>query len=89
MNRIQPTIHNNGDNAQNLIDQMTDARQALLDAVEAMKAALPHMRNYPTIAGPAFYADDRAEAVRRIEVVQDMAEAYYQDAIALVREEER
>jgi succinate dehydrogenase/fumarate reductase flavoprotein subunit len=86
MRTIRPNVTLNSDTRQTLLDQMTDARNALLDAVKVMKAALPHARNYQADWREA-YREDRDEAVRRIALAQDLAELYYQDAIALVEED--
>ncbi len=81
---ITPRPGLNGDKPNDLLNQLTDARIALLDAVEVMKKALPHARNY--IWEPEMYAEDRARAERRIAAAQDLAEEYYQDAINLLED---
>jgi len=82
---IQPNVNINGDTEEELLLQMLEAKRALLLAVELMKRALPHGRNYQWLGGNSGqrFQDERAEAVRRIEEAQDLAELYYQDAIAL------
>jgi len=80
MQTINPTPYLNGTAEEELLDQMIDARTALFDAVEKMKAALPHGRDYPS---SIHYRNARDEAVRRIAAAQDLADLYYQDAINL------
>ena len=80
MHTIRPNINLNGDKRDDIQDQMIEARQALLDAVEKMEAAMPHGRDYPS---SVHYRIARDEAVRRIAAAQDLAELYYQDATAL------
>lgn len=81
---IRPIPCLNGDREQTLRDQMVAAHNVLLEAAFVMRQALPHGRNYQ-LGGD--YAADRDEAVRRIALAQDLAELYYQDAIALDKED--
>jgi hypothetical protein len=83
MRIIRPTPNLNGDSKETLLDQMITARRALILAAEAMQAALPHGRNYPV----GDYRADRDEAVRRIAAVRDLADLYYEDALALDKED--
>jgi len=46
MKRIKPVPNNNGSPRATLVEDMLDARRALLDPVTAMTAAAPHSRNY-------------------------------------------
>ncbi len=83
MKTIAPQVNNNGTDVDELVGMAVNIRMDLLDVAMAMKRALPHGRDYQTGGD---YEADRAEAERRIAVVQDIAEAYYQDAI-LIKEQ--
>ncbi|RKZ72473.1 MAG: hypothetical protein DRQ48_00245 [Gammaproteobacteria bacterium] len=80
MKRIKPVPNNNGSPRATLVEDMLDARRALLDAVTAMTAAAPHGRDYQHGGD---YPGDWAEARMRIAQAQELADAYYQDAIEL------
>lgn len=44
---IRPILNNNGSSAFDLIDQRRTAMDCLMDAIEALKQATPHGRDYP------------------------------------------
>ncbi len=76
-----PTIHNNGTDGQELLDQVTNAAQALLAAFTAMAAAAPNARDYyvqgDTAAAKA--QNEHAERCTKLRSVlndyRDLAEA--------------
>lgn len=83
--RIRPVPCLNGDQKQTLLDQITRAHHALMEAAMAMSQAAPNGRNYQL--GGDLKAD-RAESDRRIEAVQTIAHQYWLDAVVLAGEEE-
>jgi len=44
---IRPIMNNNGSSAEDLINPRRDAMDALQDAIEALKQAVPNGRDYP------------------------------------------
>jgi hypothetical protein len=76
MNLMIPTVHMNGTSRKELADQLEHAVRAIDTAMEAMREACPHDRDYylqgPT-AGPAAREQHR-NRLRRLEAVQ--AEIY-------------
>lgn len=83
--RIQPIPCLNGDQKQTLLNQITHAHHALMEAAMVMCQAAPNGRNYQL--GGDLKAD-RAESDRRIEAVQAIAHQYWRDAVVLAGEEE-
>lgn len=43
---IVPTIHLNGTSGTELLEQVTDAAQAIYTAIEVLQKAFPHARDY-------------------------------------------
>ena len=80
---IRPAVNLNGDTKQTLLDQTTEARRALQAAAVAMIQAAPHGRNYQT--GGDFQAD-RQEFSRRIKLIQELADLYHQDTVAIAEQ---
>jgi len=80
MHVISPVPNLNGSKEGDLIEHCMNVRTELLWAVQLMLTCLPHPRDYQTGGD---YQADRAEAERRVAVVQSLAEAYYRDAIAV------
>ena len=49
-----PTIHRNGDTAQELLAQITNAGKAIREAQKALQLACPNARNYYTMIPPNY-----------------------------------
>lgn len=78
---IRPTVHGNGTSRGELIDGYTDARSAVLRAIEAMEGCSPNGRDYhPQHASEAFSIAVN-EHVARVRALQVVAEELY--ALAL------
>jgi hypothetical protein len=85
MNTIRPVPNLNGSTREDLARLMMNAAHDLRSSIGAMILALPHPRDYQT--GGTF-ADDRAEAERRIAAVRALADQYELEAIGLIEEAE-
>jgi hypothetical protein len=80
MHRIAPAPCLNGSPAHCLIDQMMEVHRALDAACDVMRKWQPHGRDYQ-IGGD--YSADRAEFVRRLGVVEELAKQYESEAYTL------
>ena len=72
---IIPTVHLNGSSRDSLLEQATDAREALYKAIESLYAAAPNGRDYYVQESNAFRAackqwSDRLDALR--DVLKDL-----------------
>ena len=80
MHRISPAPCLNGSPADALVEQMMQVTDALDAACEAMRRWQPHGRDYQ-IGGD--YQADRAEFVRRLRLVEELAQQYQTEAISV------
>jgi len=84
MHRIAPVPCLNGSSADALVEQFMEVAHALDAACEVMRRWQPHGRDYQ-IGGD--YAADRAEFVRRLRLVEELAQQYQTEAISVRRKE--
>jgi hypothetical protein len=77
MHTIAPVPNINGSKASDLADQMRKVAAALEAASYLMSLHQPHGRDYQ-IGGD--YTADRAEFLRRLKIIHDMAEQYDAEA---------
>lgn len=82
MHSISPVPCLNGSPADVLVDQMMEVHHALDAACELMRRWQPHGRDYQ-LGGD--YQADRAEFVRRLRLVEELAGQYQMEAIAVRR----
>ena len=80
MHQIAPVPNHNGSPADDLAKQMMEVCHALEAALRLMDKWSPHGRDYQ-IGGD--YQADRAECMRRLRVVSELAEQYEREAIAV------
>jgi len=80
MHAIAPVPNLNGSSAQDLADQMMRVSAILKDAVGLMATWQPHGRDYQ-IGGD--YQADRTEFLRRVGLVEALAQQYEREAIAV------
>ena len=78
---IRPTININGTSKDDLIDPRIKAMGLLRDAIEALKQVTPNGRDYPGDDAP--YAADREEHYRRINAMNAIRDAIYEEAIRI------
>lgn len=70
-----PSIHLNGTNGTDLIDQNVEAYEAIRAAIGAVERASPNARDfYPQ--GPDAYREAMAEHVARVKTLTELAEVY-------------
>ena len=74
----------NGSSARLLLDQMMRVHRALLDAATAMRMWQPHGRDYQ-IGGD--YQADHEEYLRRLRLVEELAEQYESEAYSMSKQE--
>ena len=81
---IKPTIHLNGTSKESLLDQVTDAREALNAAIGALNNAAPNARDYYPQGDSAFIQatlEHRNRVTKLVAVcneLSDLAEAIAQ-----------
>ena len=80
MPRIAPVPCLNGSSADALVEQLMEVAHALDAACEVMRRWQPHGRDYQ-IGGD--YTADRAEFVRRLRLVEELAQQYQTEAISV------
>ena len=80
MHRISPKPWINCSSAERLVDQMMTVHRALEDAAHQMRLWQPHGRDYQ-IGGD--YQADRAEFIRRLRLVEELAQQYQTEAISV------
>lgn len=88
MHRIAPRPWINGSSADRLVDQMMAVHRALEAAAQEMRQWQPHGRDYQI--GPdrqAQYEADRVEFLRRLRLVEELAEQYESEAYSISRRE--
>lgn len=68
----KPTVHLNGSDAETLRDLYWDAAQTLRVALDELRAAAPHERDYYVQNSPTAYAAARAEHVERVLKLQNV-----------------
>ena len=78
---IRPTININGTSKDDLIDPRIKAMGLLRDAIEALKQVTPNGRDYP--GDDARCAADREEHYRRINAMNAIHDAIYEEAIRI------
>lgn len=78
MHQIKPIPNLNGSKADDLADQMMRVYAILADAAGAMRAYQPHGRDYQ-VGGD--YKADRAEFLRRLRLVEELAQQYQTEAM--------
>ena len=66
-----PTIHINGTSPERLAEQYSEARVAVLRAIEALHAASPHGRDYYVV--PGAYQRAAAEHAARVTALEAVA----------------
>lgn len=81
MHQIVPVPNRNGSPADVLAEQMMEVCHALEQAVTLMARWQPHGRDYQ-IGGD--YQADRTEFLRRLGLVEAMAQQYEREAISMV-----
>ena len=66
-----PHLNPNGTTPKELLQQQVDAMQALIRAIEKLRAAAPHARDYQTAAPGAFCVaqQEHTDRIKRIESV--------------------
>jgi len=78
-----PTVHSNGTGQAGLVSQLKEARQALRVAVDAMRQAMPHGRDYypqgDAALGPA--RDAHLAMIGQVKAIED---AYLELAVAIM-----
>jgi hypothetical protein len=84
MHRISPRPWINGSSASVLVDQMMAVHRALEAAAHEMRLWQPHGRDYP-IGGD--YKSDHAEYLRRLRLVEELAEQYESEAYSISKQE--
>ena len=84
MHRISPVPCLNGSSAQMLMDQMMRVYAILADAAGAMRTYQPHGRDYQ-IGGD--YQADHKEYLRRLRLVEELAEQYKSEAYSMIKQE--
>jgi hypothetical protein len=82
MHQIAPVPNLNGSPADVLAEQMMEVCHALEAAVTLMARWQPHGRDYQ-IGGD--YQADRTEFLRRLGLVEAMAQQYQREAISMVQ----
>ena len=82
MHQIAPVPNRNGSPADVLAEQMMEVCHALEAAVTLMARWQPHGRDYQ-IGGD--YQADRTEFLRRLGLVEAMAQQYQREAISMVQ----
>jgi hypothetical protein len=80
MHQIAPVPNINGSPASSLAEQMFIVTHALEEAADAMRKWQPHLRDYQ-IGGD--YQADRAEFFRRLRLVEELAEQYETEGVAV------
>jgi len=80
---IRPVVNLNGSSKEDLLDKSMEIHRELKQLAQLMRGSIPHPRDYQTGGN---YAADRKEAIRRINLVDELAEAYYLDAWTLNEE---
>ena len=81
MHQIAPVPNHNGSPADDLAEQMMRVSSALNDAIGEMLKWQPHGRDYQ-IGGD--YQADRTEFLRRLGLVEAIAQQYEREAIAVM-----
>ena len=84
MHRISTVPYMNGSSARLLLDQMMRVHRAMLDAATAMRMWQPHGRDYQ-IGGD--YQADHEEYLRRLRLVEELAEQYESEAYSMSKQE--
>ena len=84
MHRIAPVPCLNGSSARTLLDQMMRVHLALEDAAHQMRLWQPHGRDYQ-IGGD--YQADHEEYLRRLRLVEELAEQYESEAYSMSKQE--
>lgn len=80
MHQIAPVPNLNGSKASDLADQMFTVSHALEEAADAIRKWQPHGRDYQ-IGGD--YQADRAEFLRRLRLVEELAQQYETEGVAV------
>lgn len=78
MHQIEPIPNINGSKADDLAEQMWSVSAALEQAAETMRQWQPHGRDYQ-IGGD--YQADQAEFLRRLRLVDELAQQYQTEAM--------
>lgn len=84
MHRISPVPCLNGSPAHCLVEQMMEVSRALEAACNAMRTWQPNGREYQTGGD---YQADREEFLRRLRLVEELAEQYESEAYSLSTKE--
>jgi hypothetical protein len=67
---IPPTVNLNGTPGEHLLEQLTEALDALMEAKAALYRAAPHGRDYPR--GHDFFVDAQREHIDRLSKLQHL-----------------
>lgn len=78
---ITPQINPNGSSKGDLIDPRREAMDHLMDAIEALKQATPHMRDYP--GNSTAWTADHEEHYDRIAKLRALREEIYAEAVRI------
>lgn len=85
---IRFEINQNGDQPGTLKEQGLAVRRAAEILEKALKAALPHQRNYQTVAHTDAYQKDRAVQLELITTVHNIGLTGYDMAIRALQQQE-
>jgi hypothetical protein len=83
---IRPVLNNNGSDAFDLIDPRRDAMDLLQDAIEALKRATPHGRDYPGEYDRC--AADRTTHFDRLAALHTMSNELLEEALHIQQQEQ-
>jgi hypothetical protein len=70
-----PRVHLNGTSREELLNQLSEAHHALMEALGAMGRAAPHGRDYYVISDEAIHqagAQHRARCAKMVEVLEEL-----------------
>lgn len=85
---VAPTINNNGDNGEALLERHKEARRAIEAAIKAMREIAPHGRNYQTQPDSCLRFASEAYHLR-LQALQEISSDVYGVAIAIFGQIER
>ena len=79
-----PTVHLNGTGAEELLRQLREAAESVSTAIDKVKAAAPHPRDYYVQSGEAglIATREHIERLRRLEEVHDELATMWRDVFA-------
>ncbi len=83
---ITPKLNINGSSADDLIEPRREAIDHLMDAIEALKQAKPHLRDYPSDKNA--FLDDSLEYYERIDIIKRLRKDIEAEALAIKQQEQ-